>query len=69
MERFDCEGWLHITASESLSYMDIKLKHLDTHPAYVEIGLSDNYKKYIEDNVNDMTPGEVRTHRLTDFPL
>lgn len=60
MHRFDCEGWLHIAVSKMSSLMDIKLRHQEIHPAYLDVDLPEVWKEYIEANAKVQTPGQVR---------
>ena len=59
MARFDCDGWLHLTASPASSVVEIKLKHLVTHPAYETIGLPEKWKRFIEEHAHTYTAGKV----------
>ena len=59
MERFDCEGWLHITTRrDRRRVVRVKLKHAEKHIPYLDIELPDHWKEYIRENL-DQTPGNV----------
>ncbi|KAI0338852.1 hypothetical protein BDW22DRAFT_1337423, partial [Trametopsis cervina] len=60
MERFECSGWLNIAVTEQSTTIDIKIKHIHCHPAYLDISLPDHWKVYIEENFRKQTPGQVR---------
>lgn len=60
MERFECDGWLHITAASDSAEMTIALRHDGPHAPYTEIELPDKWKKYIQENAMAQTPGQVR---------
>lgn len=59
MERFPCQEWLHITVAAEIPEVTIKIKHNVHHHAYAQIGLSDQWKRWIEANAKNMTPGAV----------
>ena len=59
MNRFDCDGWLHIAVSDTSALMDIKIKHEESHIGYLDIELPKKWKEYIEAHARTQTPGEV----------
>ncbi|KAJ7639835.1 hypothetical protein DFH06DRAFT_1001914 [Mycena polygramma] len=50
MDIFECGGWLDIWASLDEADCFIRIRHLDCHQQYVDIGVPDNVKKFIADN-------------------
>ena len=60
MERYECGGWLRITVSEDSPIMTISVKHELAHEPYKDIGLPDEWKRYIEEQVELQTPGQAR---------
>ena len=64
MERYECSGWLRITTSEDSPVLKITIKHEMSHEAYKDIGLPDEWKRYIEVNAATQTPGQARSVSL-----
>ena len=62
MARFDCDGWLHIVASDTSAQLDIKIKHDESHLYYADISLPPKWKEYIEEHARSLTPGQVRSN-------
>ncbi|TFY50628.1 hypothetical protein EVJ58_g10964, partial [Rhodofomes roseus] len=58
MERFPCDGWLHVTVASGSTEMILSVKHAVQHLAYVGIDLPDHWKQYIEKHARNQTPGE-----------
>lgn len=59
MERFECNGWLHLAVSENSAMVDMKIRHDVDHIAYLDINLPEKWKDYIEAHARTQTPGEV----------
>lgn len=59
MARFDCNGWLYVAVCATSPKVQIKLRHEDTHPAYLDIQLPDQWKAFIEANAETLTAGQV----------
>ncbi|KAG6907485.1 hypothetical protein DXG01_008775 [Tephrocybe rancida] len=50
MERFDCDGWLHITVdTDDLTTICICIAHYKCHTPYTSISIPDDVKKLIEE--------------------
>ncbi|KIJ29630.1 hypothetical protein M422DRAFT_268973 [Sphaerobolus stellatus SS14] len=58
MERGNCEGALRLFIVDGASQIRVHVRHVDTHSAYEDIRLPDEWKKFILDNLN-MTPGKL----------
>lgn len=59
LDRFACDGWLHIVLAEGSYEVSVNMKHAVPHLAYVDISLPDHWKLYIEDHAKTETPGQV----------
>ena len=58
-ERFECSGWLYITAGSNSLEMIIKIKHDTWHKAYIDKDLPLHWKEYIEQHYKTQTPGQA----------
>ena len=58
MDRYHCNGWLHLDVQEDSLVIIVRLKHQCSHPPYTDISLPLHWKKYVEDNLHQ-TPGNV----------
>ncbi|KAI0074399.1 hypothetical protein K474DRAFT_1601490 [Panus rudis PR-1116 ss-1] len=59
MERFPCDGWLHITVALDSLEIAVTIKHDTPHMAYVNIALPEQWKLYIEQHTRSQTPGQI----------
>ncbi|KAI0643906.1 hypothetical protein C8Q79DRAFT_161111 [Trametes meyenii] len=62
MQRFECDGWLHITVSPASDIVEVTLKHFEAHLPYDDIDLPDEWKRYIEKQGLTQTPGTIWEH-------
>ncbi|EIW56575.1 uncharacterized protein TRAVEDRAFT_101164, partial [Trametes versicolor FP-101664 SS1] len=60
MDRFPCDGWLHLTVSSASDEISVSMKHAEDHVAYTELALPEKWKAYIRENARRQTPGQVR---------
>ncbi len=59
MERFSCDGWLHLAVEPGSNVMEVTLKHHEVHKAYEDKRLPEKWKEYIEQHARTKTPGQV----------
>lgn len=59
MERFPCNGWLHLTITQHSSNVLIDFKHATSHTAYIDTSLPEKWKTYIQEHGKSETPGQV----------
>jgi hypothetical protein len=53
MDRFPCNGWLHVTAgSDDGGSVRLRVQHHRAHCHYVDISLGDDITKLVEDMKN-----------------
>lgn len=50
MYTYDCGGLLHINVLPHLGYVEVRLKHLKRHEVYLDVGLPEQVKRFIEEN-------------------
>ena len=64
MDRFDCKGFLYISATKTSPLMSITIRHDERHLAYSDSELPARWKAYIEEHALSRTAGEVRSSHL-----
>ncbi|KAI0054907.1 hypothetical protein BV25DRAFT_1934416 [Artomyces pyxidatus] len=52
MDTFNCNGWLHITVSDTTSEIFIKLRHEEAHTHYWPIDVPAEIVQYVRENAN-----------------
>lgn len=58
MDRFECDGWLHITVFDDSNIALVKYKHKEDHIHYWSIEVPLDVKEYVENNP-DLNPTQV----------
>lgn len=63
MDRFPCDGWLHLTVSNESDVIGVVLKHCEEHVGYLDVHLPEIWKQYIQNHARTQTPGQVSPAR------
>ncbi|EIW53639.1 uncharacterized protein TRAVEDRAFT_99853, partial [Trametes versicolor FP-101664 SS1] len=66
MDRFPCDGWLHLTVSSTSDEISVSMKHAEDHVAYTELALPEKWKAYIRENARRQTPGQIWGYLLAE---
>ncbi|EIW53150.1 uncharacterized protein TRAVEDRAFT_100951, partial [Trametes versicolor FP-101664 SS1] len=64
MDRFPCDGWLHLAVSPGSDVIGVSLAHAEEHVAYLNMELPERWKQYIRENARTQTPGQIWGHIL-----
>ncbi|KAJ7195764.1 hypothetical protein GGX14DRAFT_376709, partial [Mycena pura] len=68
MDRFLCNGYLHVTVSpDNPETIRLRLQHHRAHCHYVDISLPDDIKKLVEE-MKDQPASNIWTRILQDYP-
>ncbi|KAJ7247185.1 hypothetical protein B0H12DRAFT_965864, partial [Mycena haematopus] len=68
MDRFPCNGWLHVTAdSANQDSIRLRVRHHRVHCHYVDISLSEEITKLVEEMKNQPA-SNIWTRVLQDHP-
>lgn len=59
IDRFPCNGWLHMILAEGSHEVSINMKHVMPHLPYVDTSLPERWKVYTKDHAKTETPGQV----------
>ncbi|EJD33290.1 hypothetical protein AURDEDRAFT_77094, partial [Auricularia subglabra TFB-10046 SS5] len=58
LDTFDCRGWLHITVSDTIGTVLVKLTHCEDHVHYECIDIPQDVRQLVE-NCGDQTVSQV----------
>ncbi|KAJ7683354.1 hypothetical protein B0H17DRAFT_834078, partial [Mycena rosella] len=59
MDRFACDGWLHITVDDAeISVVTVRMTHHRCHTPYLDISISNEIKETVE-NLKHLTAAKV----------
>ncbi|KAF8230921.1 hypothetical protein L208DRAFT_1102684, partial [Tricholoma matsutake] len=68
MDRYQCDGWLHVTVNESdLSTVCVCITHYHWHHPYTDISISDNIAEEIE-KLKDLPAAKVNMAGMKNNP-
>ncbi|KAI0824578.1 hypothetical protein BC628DRAFT_1420036 [Trametes gibbosa] len=59
MDRFPCDGWLHLMVSDKSDIIGVVLKHSEEHVGYLDVHLPEKWKQYIQEHARAQTPGQA----------
>jgi hypothetical protein len=61
MDRFPCKGTLTVTLTPGESKVQIHVRHEVEHVPYCDISIPEHWRKYIQEQCEIQTPGQVST--------